>query len=57
MVRPSAKASSIISVSFKINEIERAIGYTPGESICPNSRNSIDRISGVGKIYSVGLRV
>lgn len=33
MGRPSAKASSIVSVSFEINEIERAIGYIPGEFI------------------------
>lgn len=34
---PPAKASSIISVSFEINEIERAVGCTPGELISPVS--------------------
>lgn len=34
---PPAKASSIIRVSFEINEIERAVGCTPGELISPVS--------------------
>lgn len=54
--RPSAKASSIISVSFEINEIERAKDYIPGEFILSIAGISIDRTSGVGKIHSVGLR-
>lgn len=49
-----AKASSIISVSFEINEIERAVGCTPGEIYKSCIGNTIDRSSGVGKLTRSG---
>lgn len=51
---PPAKASSIICVSFEINEIERAVGCTPGEIYKSFIGNTIDRSSGVGKLTRSG---
>lgn len=53
-LHPPAKASSIISVSFEINEIERAVGCTPGEIYKSCIENTIDRSSGVGKLTRSG---